>query len=86
MLSISPDFPAYTCYAIVLLVGALVAWSAVRSLLSDLDDRLAFGATWLLWLIYTLLPVALFWFLDYTSAVRDTVGSDPANHHLPRAS
>jgi hypothetical protein len=68
----SPDLPAYICYAIVLIVGAFVAWSSVRALLSDVNDRLAFGATWQLLAVYTLLPVALFWFLDYTSAIRDT--------------
>jgi len=69
---ISPDVPAYVCYAVVVIVGLIVALSTVRKLLSDLEDRFAFAATWLLLLIYTLLPVALFWLLDYTSAIRDT--------------
>jgi len=67
----SPDIPAYYCYAIVLLVGSLVAWSTVRNL-ANFPDRWAFAGTWQLFLAHLAVPVILFWFLDYVSVIQDT--------------
>jgi hypothetical protein len=68
----SPDLPAYACYAIVLLVGLVVARSSVNDLLAASPDHWAFPSTWSLFFAYVLVPVLLFWFLDYTGAIRDT--------------
>src|SRR5262245_8187541 len=68
----SPDVPAYLCYGVVLLVGALVALAKVNEPLSVFSDRWAFAGTWQLFLAYTLLPVILFLFLDYVSVIQDT--------------
>lgn len=68
----SPDLPAYWCYAIVLAVGALVSATVVNQLLSQYPDRWAFAGTLLLFGAHTLIPVALFWFLDYVGALHDT--------------
>ena len=67
----SPDLPAYLCYAIVLVVGALIARARVRTLLT-FSDRWAFGNSWLLFGAHVMVPLTLFWFLDYTSALSDT--------------
>lgn len=68
----SPDVPAYICYALVFLVGMTVARSSVDTLLDRYPDRWAFAGTWSLFAAYTILPIALFWFLDYTSIIHDT--------------
>jgi len=68
----SPDIPAYVCYLIVLLVGMIVAASSVNRLLATQPGHWAFMETWLLFFAYSALPVVLFWFLDYTGAIRDT--------------
>ena len=68
----SPDIPSYLSYAIVLLVGAVVARANVNSLVAEFGNRWAFAGTWWLFLVYLALPVLLFWFLDYTSALQDT--------------
>jgi outer membrane protein OmpA-like peptidoglycan-associated protein len=68
----SPDVPAYICYALVFLVGMIVARSSVDTLLDRYPDRWAFAGTWSLFAAYTILPIALFWFLDYTSIIHDT--------------
>ena len=68
----SPDVPAYICYAIVLVFGVIVAWSTINRLLDGYPDHWAFAGTWALFLAHAALPVALFWFLDYTSALHDT--------------
>jgi hypothetical protein len=67
----SPDLPAYLCYAIVLVVGALIARARVRTLLT-FSDRWAFGNSWLLFGAHVMVPLTLFWLLDYTSALNDT--------------
>ncbi len=68
----SPDVPAYITYLIVLTVGTLVAHASVVTLLEKHPDRWAFLGTWSLFFAYLVVPVALFWFLDYTGAVADT--------------
>jgi len=68
----SPDIPAWASYLIVLTVGTVVAVSKVNDNLSIHHDRWSFPATWQLFAAYVFLPVALFWFLDYTSVIRDT--------------
>lgn len=68
----SPEIPAYLSYAIVLLVGSVVGWTSVNKLLAEHRDRWAYAATWLLFGAYTVLPVLLFWFLDYHALVSDT--------------
>jgi len=68
----SPDIPAHVSYGIVLIVGTLVAWGSVNKLLAEQRDRWAYAPTWGLVAGYALLPVALFWFLDYNGVVSDT--------------
>jgi hypothetical protein len=68
----SPDIPAYFSYALVLLVGTVVARANVNHLVAGFGNRWAFAGTWWLFLAYLALPVLLFWFLDYTSALQDT--------------
>jgi hypothetical protein len=68
----SPDVPAYISYLIVIVFGALVARARVSTLLQAYGDRWAFVGTWLVFFAYVVIPVALFWFLDYTDAIHDT--------------
>ena len=68
----SPDVPAFICYLVVLAVGALVARSNVSRILKLIPGHWRFFKTWLLFAAYLLLPITLFWFLDYTSALHDT--------------
>lgn len=68
----SPDVPAYTSYLIVIIFGMLVARARVSSLLQAYGDRWAFVGTWLVFFAYVAIPIALFWFLDYTDAIHDT--------------
>jgi len=69
---LSPDLPAYLCYAIVLALGALVAGGTINALLAAQSSRWGYWNTWALFAAHTAIPVALFWFLDYTSALRDS--------------
>lgn len=69
---LSPDIPAFYCYAIVFVFGMMVARSTVIELLAAYPDRWAFVDTWLLFMAHVTLPVLLFWFLDYTGAIQDT--------------
>lgn len=68
----APDVPAYVSYAIVLLVGTIVAFVSVNTLLAEKRDRWSYFATWSLVASYALLPVTLFWFLDYQNVIADT--------------
>jgi len=68
----SPDIPAYVSYLIVLVLSLLVARSQVNRVLSDLPQRWGFLSTWSIFWAHTAIPVVLFWFLDYTNALRDT--------------
>src|SRR3990172_5626192 len=68
----SPDIPAYWCYFLVLSLGLLGARASLNELLKLHRDRWAFLSTWLLFGMYVLVPLFLFWFLDYTAVIRDT--------------
>jgi outer membrane protein OmpA-like peptidoglycan-associated protein len=68
----APDIPAYWSYGIVLFVGSVVALVSVNTLLAEKRDRWSYFVTWVLVGSYALLPVALFWFLDYQGVVADT--------------
>ena len=68
----SPDINAYWCYLITLVVGIMVAASKVNALMSSSPGRWGFLQTWLVFSAYTAVPMALFWFLDYTGALHDT--------------
>lgn len=68
----SPDVAAYLSYLIVIICGAVVARARVSGLLQAYEDRWAFMGTWLVFFAYVAVPVALFWFLDYTNAIHDT--------------
>jgi hypothetical protein len=68
----SPDKPAYVCYAIVIIVGLWVAYAKVSKLMVVSPDRWSFLLTWMVFLSYAAVPVALFWLLDFTSALHDT--------------
>jgi hypothetical protein len=57
---------------VVLLVGVVIARGAVNKLLDSSYGRWSFGQTWLLFYTQSLIPVVLFWFLDYTSVIHDT--------------
>ena len=68
----SPDIPALCCYFIVVSVGMVVSAVSINQLLKDTPGRWAFLDTWILFWANTAVPVLLFWFLDYTGALRDT--------------
>jgi len=68
----SPDLPAYICYLIVLAVGMIVARASVQMLLASQRGYWGIANTWALFWAYAAIPVILFWFLDYSSALRDT--------------
>lgn len=75
-LAFSPDFPAWICYAVVLATGLFVARRKVTSLpaLSGIDSPPVwyFWRTWQLVLLYTLVPILLFWVLDRSESIHDT--------------
>lgn len=68
----SPDKPAYVCYALVIIVGLWVAYAKVSKLMASSPDRWGFFLTWLVFLAYAVVPIALFWLLDFTNALHDT--------------
>jgi len=68
----SPDLPAWVCYVVVLIVGMVGARSSVKTLLADQRGYWGIANTWALFWAYAVIPVVLFWSLDYTSALRDT--------------
>jgi hypothetical protein len=68
----SPDLPAWFCYLLVLSLGMLVARANVNRLLASQPGHWGFVNTWVLFSAHAVMPVVLFWFLDYTSALRDT--------------
>lgn len=71
-LTVSPDLDAYYCYAVVLLLGVIAAFSQISKRLDKLPGKWIMVNTWLLFFAYTFLPVALFWFLDRSNAIHDT--------------
>ena len=68
----SPDLAAWFCYLLVLSLGMLVARANVNRLLASQPGHWSFGNTWALFWAHATIPVMLFWFLDYTLALRDT--------------
>jgi hypothetical protein len=76
-LAFSPDLPAWLCYAVVILVGLVVAWRRVSARLRDISAQDSpaiwyFPRTWFLFALYALIPVLLFWLLDRTESIHDT--------------
>lgn len=71
-LSVSPDLAAYICYGIVFLLGMFVAVVQVKKRLGGMDGVWFVARTWILFLAYVAVPVALFWLLDRTGAISDT--------------
>ena len=71
-LSVSPDLAAYICYGIVFLLGLFVAVVQVSKRLGGMEGVWFVWRTWLLFIAYAAVPVALFWLLDRTGAVTDT--------------
>jgi hypothetical protein len=71
-LDVSPDLDALVCYAIVLGVGAIAALFQLSQKLGGFRGAWVMVETWALFGSYALIPVALFWLLDRTSAVHDT--------------
>lgn len=68
----SPDIPAYLSYALVFLLGLLVARAQVNGLLLEFPERWGFLSTWAVFWAHAAFPVLLFWLLDYTSTLHDT--------------
>lgn len=68
----SPDKPAYFCYLVVVLVGLWVAQRKVNALMASSQGRWGFLETWLVFGAYALVPVLLFWLLDFSNALHDT--------------
>lgn len=68
----SPDIPAWISYLLVLSLGMLVARSNVNQLLASQPGHWSFLNTWALFGAHAAIPVVLFWFLDYSAALRDT--------------
>jgi hypothetical protein len=71
-LSVSPDIPAYVCYAVVLALGALTGIVQISQRLVGIEGIWFLARTWGLFFLYLLVPLGLFWFLDRTSAIVDT--------------
>jgi hypothetical protein len=57
---------------LIAIAGVVVAIDSINALLRTAEDRWAFTGTWGLFFAHTMLPILLFWFLDYTGAIRDT--------------
>ncbi len=71
-IDVSPDIDAFWSYLIVLLLGLVVARRQVASRLESLKNVWLLLDTWILFLAYVLVPLALFWLLDRTAAVKDS--------------
>jgi hypothetical protein len=71
-IGLSPDVPAYWCYALVFVLGFI---GACRQLSTQLAGRAGIWAeprVHLLLALYAALPIGLFWLLDRAGAVVDT--------------
>ncbi|HVA48438.1 MAG TPA: hypothetical protein VNH11_18890 [Pirellulales bacterium] len=70
-LSTSPDLDVRFCYAIVVLLGVIVA---VRQFGTRFPDFVGwrFPETWVVFLCYVGVPVLLFWYFDRIKAISDT--------------
>ena len=71
-LDVSPDVPAYWCYGLVFLLGVFVAIRQIGSQLAGVAGIWWLGLTNILAILYSVIPVALFWLLDRTGAIKDT--------------
>ena len=73
-LGFSPDVEAYICYLTLIVVSGISAAVNIYQMLGSIPRRgiWTIGRTWLLFGLYILIPVALFWLLDRTSAISDT--------------
>ncbi len=71
-LSVSPDIEAFWSYLIVLVLGVFVARRQVTKRLENLKDVWLVVDTWVLFFAYLAVPLALFWLLDRTDAVKDS--------------
>jgi hypothetical protein len=71
-LSVSPDIQAFYCYAVVFFAGLIVAWVRLRRFFEGKPGAWGIVSSWGLFASYSLIPVALFWFLDRTGSIHDT--------------
>lgn len=73
-LGFSPDVEAYICYLTLIVVSGISAAVNIYQMLGSIPRRgiWTIGRTWFLFGLYILIPVALFWLLDRTSAISDT--------------
>ena len=71
-LAISPDLSALCCYTIVAIVGAWVAGRQIAGRLSGIPGLWLEWRTYLLFMLYTAVPLAMFWLLDRGGAIADT--------------
>ena len=53
-------------------MGVVIARGAANKLLDSSYGRWSFRQTWVLFYTQSLIPVVLFWFLDYTNVIHDT--------------
>jgi len=68
----SLDIPAHCCYLLILLLGMVVARGTVNALLPSSPSRWGFVDTWALFGAHVLVPLLMFWVLDYSGALNDT--------------
>jgi hypothetical protein len=71
-LTVSPDFDAVACYVVCFVAGLIIAAIQVRKLFENAWLVWLYPQTWLLFLVYALVPPLLFWLLDRTGAINDT--------------
>jgi hypothetical protein len=71
-LAISPDLSALCCYTIVAILGAWVAGRQISERLRGIPGVWLEWRTYLLFLLYAMLPMGLFWLLDRGGAAADT--------------
>jgi hypothetical protein len=68
----SPDVEAWLCYLVVGVIGLLIAIREVKKRFESVSGQWACFGTYLLLLAYMAIPVALYFILDWTGAIRDT--------------
>lgn len=73
-LGFSPDIDAYLCYLILMVASGISAAVNINQMMGAIARRgiWTIWRTWFLLGLYILIPVALFWLLDRTSAISDT--------------
>ncbi|MBI4624805.1 MAG: hypothetical protein HY736_16515, partial [Verrucomicrobia bacterium] len=76
MFDFSPDWDPRACYLVVLGCAIISARVQVLGRLTILKQKSIYAwgqrSIWLVFTVYLLLPLALFWILDRTGAVKDT--------------